>query len=70
MLFRHERSKKQTFKTGSVSTTQKHNTLHVVGSKCQLRESRSIHAGSFTVTQVLRTTRMCSQLLGTLGGFC
>ena len=40
----------------------------VQSSMCQLRECRSICAKNFTVTLLLRTTRMCSQLLGSVSG--
>jgi len=36
----------------------------MIGSMCQLRECHSIRARSFTVTLLLRTTRMRFQLLG------
>jgi len=36
----------------------------MIGSSCHWRVRRSIHAGSFPVTQVLFTIRMRSQLLG------
>jgi len=46
-------------------TNKKQSTYtNMIGSSCHWRVRRSIHAGSFPVTQVLFTIRMRSQLLG------
>ena len=52
--------------THSAFRLHKHTTIltNMIGSMRQLRECRSIRARNFTVTLLLRTTRMRSQLLG------
>ena len=66
----HERSQKNNILKPSVCRLQKLTTIptNMIGSICHLQECRSIRVRNLTVTLLLCTTCMRSQLLGRVSG--